>query len=402
MKNRSIDFESIRSTMASWYGYVIPTHLHSMALRSASHRRYLATEAALAESFVADAFGPAQPAHSGRTTLEVDEQFMSRIMSYWLEEHGVGNGLVEDIFRALCLQFLRGIDFEDYETFAVLAARSTGIIFVANHQTAVESSLFTIVFSALSRRPVVSLSKAEHKTSWIGAFIRFVSEYPGTRIPDLILYMDRSDRESVLRIFRTLIHVVSQEGRCGLIHVEGTRARTAGLPVGTVSSALIDMACDANITLVPIRFTGGLPVTEAETRLDYPTGFGDENVRVGVPLDARELRRLPPVSRRQLVLERLNRLVPKNEVPNPPKPWFEREIRRLQAQMSAPEDKLAVVAALTLLSHRSDETSFLLGNLARDDESFEDTPEGRWLRRLARFIRPGGDSASFQSSVQEK
>jgi hypothetical protein len=46
------------------------------------------------------------------------------------------------------------------------------------------------------------------------------------------------------------------------------------MPVRTVSAALLELAPVADVPIVPIRFTGGLPVEPAPAKLDFPIGFG--------------------------------------------------------------------------------------------------------------------------------
>ena len=45
-----------------------------------------------------------------------------------------------------------------------------------------------------------------------------------------------------------------------LVHVEGTRARVANAPVQRMSSIWVDLALASDAVMVPVRFTGGLPL----------------------------------------------------------------------------------------------------------------------------------------------
>jgi len=390
----------IESVLADWHENVVRTHTYSMQVRAASYQQFLTQQARMHQLWVETAKSGlcTGTARAGAYSMDVNHILMRSLMEYWRRECGIGYGLIYDIYFSLCVQFLQQLEFVDEDTLYALTGHKGGLIFVANHQTAVESSLFSIVFGALLRRPVVALSKAEHQNSWIGRFLQLVAEYPGAKVPSPILYMDRADAETVLRSFHTLARMVSLEERTGLIHVEGTRARQAGQPVVNISSTLIDIACEADFSLVPVRFTGGLPAQVVDARLDYPIGFGSQDIRVGRPIDPGQLRAMTSAKRKGHVLERLNRLIPHPDIPHQPKPMFEQEVHRWQTSTPMTEDKLGLVVALQQLPHPSEETLSVLRVLEFGGRIAGDSPEQDWLRKTVDFFLTSRRSALQTSS----
>lgn len=70
---------------------------------------------------------------------------------------------VEDIIFSVVRRFVRRVVVEDPEALAAL--RGHPVLFLGNHQTGIESLLFTIVAGALGERPIVSIAKQEHRNT---------------------------------------------------------------------------------------------------------------------------------------------------------------------------------------------------------------------------------------------
>jgi len=85
--------------------------------------------------------------------------------------------------------------------------------------------------------------------------------------------------------------------------------------------------------MVPLRFSGALPKTPIEHFLDYPVGFGQQDVYMGTPIFPEQLQPFPSKIRKARVLEALNSLGPQpfeTEEPLPPdiiltKTWKKRK-----------------------------------------------------------------------------
>jgi hypothetical protein len=127
---------------------------------------------------------------------------------------------------------------------------------------------------------------------------------------------------------------MSSQRRSALIHIEGGRNLTCRRPVRTVSAAVLELAVAAGVPIVPVRFTGGLPVDPAPEKLDLPAGFGKQDYWIGKPIFPDEIRGLPLIEAKSLVLGAINAMGVPNELetPHPPDAAFSSAIaRRMEA-----------------------------------------------------------------------
>src|SRR5690606_39496792 len=82
---------------------------------------------------------------------------------FWREHLGVGRPWVaEDLYLALVARFVRSVRVDEA---AREALRAGPVLYLANHQTAIETLMFSIVLGAVSGVPMVTLAKKEHRTS---------------------------------------------------------------------------------------------------------------------------------------------------------------------------------------------------------------------------------------------
>ena len=171
------------------------------------------------------------------------------------------------------------------------AVAGTPILFVGNHQTGIESLLFSIVAATLGGRPVVTIAKNEHRATWLGRLIALIEDYPGVALPRLIAYFDRADPSSMIPMLTDLKRDVADNGASLMIHAEGTRSVHCRRPVERLSAVFTDLG----MTVVPVRFMGGLPVPGEGIgeRLEFPVGFGCQDILIGAPISAVELADLP-------------------------------------------------------------------------------------------------------------
>ncbi len=103
-----------------------------------------------------------------------------------------GPWLGEDIVNALSAKFCTGLWFEDAEAFATLAGRP--VLFLANHQVAIESLLFAAEISPFLGTPLHAIAKQEHRDSWIGQLFGLLYSYPGAINPESIFFVRLGDR----------------------------------------------------------------------------------------------------------------------------------------------------------------------------------------------------------------
>jgi 1-acyl-sn-glycerol-3-phosphate acyltransferase len=224
---------------------------------------------------------------------------------FWKKSPDSGTpSLLERLLEALCQRFVGGIRLEDAES--VRRLRGVPVLFLANHQTLLEPALFSLLAPAVMGSPIMALARIEQKQSLlIQTMARLFSAFP--ELPhEPILYFDQSDPASLFGLTERLRTAMSDEGRSGLIHIEGARNLSCRTPVRTISSALIELAIASQVPIVPVRFTGGLPVEPAAHKIDLPTGLGKQDYWIGKPIWPEQLRDLSLIARKSLVLRAIN------------------------------------------------------------------------------------------------
>ncbi len=244
--------------------------------------------------------------------------------------------------RALVRRFLGGIEWTDR-----VAARAAGpCIFVANHQTYIESILFCVAMPALLGRPVVALARAEQRKHWTGELDARWSTAPGHRPLDLVEYFDRDDPGALGPALEQLSRRV-EGGASVLVHVEGTRRRSVRQGrVQLVSTLWGELAVERGWPIVPVRFLDGLPLADQGRRYDFPVDYGPQRIRVGRPAWPVQLAALDPDDRRRAIRDGINGLGDPSEVPRPSPDAFGEAVNAWVARTAAPEGEAVLALAL--------------------------------------------------------
>jgi 1-acyl-sn-glycerol-3-phosphate acyltransferase len=298
---------------------------------------------------------------------------------------------VEDICRGLILRFLRQLHIADPE--ALHAARPGGVIFLANHQVTVESTIFAIVASALMGAPVLTLARIENQTSWLDLLMRHVFAFPGLRTPRMSQYFDRSDSASLPGIIREMSAEMVSSGRSVMVHVEGAMAHSCRTPVRKLSGAFVDMAISLGRPVVPVRFVGGLPVAPVSGEIDFAVDMGQQDIHIGVPITPDDLRPLNYRDRRQRVIDAINNLGPANDIeePLPPDPAFAAAVHAWSEGTGADVGHATLFCILEQLPDACPEIAALVAGARAGELRVSSPPEGRWLAELARrLVGPRG------------
>ena len=119
---------------------------------------------------------------------------------------------------------------------------------------------------------------------------------------------------------------LARSGRRSLmVHVEGTRALRGGQPVTTVSGVWADLAVQAGMTILPLRFCGSLPRSGVAERLEFPFGFGAQHMVLGRPISAEALTGLHLNARRERIIGELAELETYDVEPEPDASFVARE-----------------------------------------------------------------------------
>lgn len=261
----------------------------------------------------------------------------ARLQADWSARMDGRHAFVQDLGVAALHRFVRHLVLEDPDGFAALNGRP--VLYLGNHQTGVESLLFLVMAASLAGLPAGAIAKREHQDSWVGRIQSLADAAMGARNPLKLWLFDRAQPADLLRLLNAYGGELKTQPSSLLVHTDGTRARAAGAPVAAVSSVLIDLALAHELPIVPVRFAGGLPTTEAAERLEFPAAGGRQDYLVGRAILPAELRGLGLAARGEFVRRRLNALGPQDEVdvPLPPDPAF---AAALAAERAAGRDEI--------------------------------------------------------------
>jgi hypothetical protein len=340
-------------------------------------------------------------AHPNHNT---DENIMAELHLAWSPEHGIesiwpawrsfigltGAWPAQDLGTALLNQFCRGVWLEDPQAWRSL---KEPIVFLANHQVAVESILLVMAVSPLlAAMPMHAISKPEHADSWVGGLIDQMFSWPGVQRPELLFFYRSGDASAMLELIKRL-KITMTERPCGLlVHVAASRVLSCRDRVRTLSGVFIDLALNLGCPVVPVKFRGGLPIEPLEGFIDFPVGYGALDCLIGRPIAATELAVLRHPQRRTLLMERINTLGGDlvEEMPCPPDPAFKTEMRRLMLRFGVLDPALAVIwAALARLPQPSPEIALALQGIEAGKLEVPATAEGRWVASLVRWLTEG-------------
>jgi 1-acyl-sn-glycerol-3-phosphate acyltransferase len=249
----------------------------------------------------------------------------------------------ERLVRALVERFVGRVELLDA---AALDAIDGPLLFVANHQTAIETLLFAIVAGPPGNRPLLTLAKAEHRESWFGALIASLLEGTGH---DLIDYFDRSDPTALGPWLERAFDRMERERLSLLLHVEGTRASSARTPLGAISGVPIDHAVRRNVSIVPVRFSGGLPMDAAPRKLDFPLHLARQDIWIGRPIAPSSLAPLPYAERVASIRRAIEQLGPPHEIEQPNE--GDRDLEARVHERMARDGTSEIEALLAILEH---------------------------------------------------
>jgi acyl transferase domain-containing protein/3-hydroxymyristoyl/3-hydroxydecanoyl-(acyl carrier protein) dehydratase/1-acyl-sn-glycerol-3-phosphate acyltransferase len=333
---------------------------------------------------------PAPKAERGDPDAGMQRDLAS-FRSFWRASIGVGPWPIEDLHLALVERFLGRIVIAEPVAFSRLQGR--GCLYLANHQVAIESLLFIMVASAITGTRTMALAKAEHQSSWLGRLVTRGVTYPGVTDPGLITFFDRDDHASFARLAEQATAELASSKKSVLVHVEGTRALSSRTPVTRLSASVIDMALAAGAPIVPVRFARGLPIDDVTDRLDFPVGYGKQDIHFGAPLLPEDLARLPLRDRKDAVFAALNTLGPGDaDAPSEPDPAFAAQVEAWRARTGCSLEDAVFYAALAGASApESEGVRRLLEGALRGPLVVGESPADRWLGDFAESLFGAAD-----------
>jgi 1-acyl-sn-glycerol-3-phosphate acyltransferase len=310
------------------------------------------------------------------------------VQAYWRQHAHSQDTLVEDLTLALLRRFVRSIQIADPQAFASLHGR--GVLYLANHQLDLESVLFVSAIASLQGTVTTAIARQELHESWVKPFFDICFQHPQIRDLNMLLLIDRGSPEAVLQSLSQAVERAGQQANSLLIHVEGKHALRAGQAVEVVSTSLIDLAVANGVPIVPLRFSGGLPLEPVTEPLAFPFGYGRQDFRVGVPILPEALAPLSSAARKAEVLDALNGFDagPHGEIPQAGDAAFAAAVAAwLQAQ-GVGEVQAALWCTLQEAPNPSVETQALRALVEGETPALValDAARRRWLAQAARLF----------------
>ncbi|CAM2007144.1 beta-ketoacyl synthase N-terminal-like domain-containing protein [Acanthopleuribacter pedis] len=325
------------------------------------------------------------------TTFRVRHQGEARtdfgeMRDFWRKWSGLPHWPLEDMYVGLAEQFAGDVYLEDALAFEQL--RGKPALFLANHQVGVESVVFTLIVSALTGLPSGTLAKAEHRQSWIGKLREFHLAWPGAFDPRTMVFFEREDPAAMPELLKSWVGAFETDPRNLTAHVEGTRSLHARKPVTRLSAAFIDLAIACQIPLVPVRFVGGLPVEPVEKRLEFPLGFGRQDIVFGRPIHPASLASLPFKERKEAVVEALNQIGPplEKETACVPNESLAAEIRDWVAKYGVSEPAATVAVCLQRVAEPCAASVRLIEAMRQGVPAFGDLDPDPWSANVYRWF----------------
>jgi 1-acyl-sn-glycerol-3-phosphate acyltransferase len=314
------------------------------------------------------------------------------LLAFWRGFFGV-SWPGQEMCVALAEKFLERVEVCDPKGLVALDGRP--VMFLGNHQVYLESLLFNLAVSPLTRRPATTLAKSGHRDRWLGRFVELVFRYPGLPAYQPIEYFDRENADQAIGDTVRRLERIMAGGTSLMIHVEGTRRRSARRGRVIVLSPLwVGLAMSHDWPIVPVRFVGGLPAEDNGIKYDVPVDFGRQIVRVGRPIQKAELLALPAQERVPHIRAAINALQDcATERPGPADPEFGSAVSEWVARTGADPVAACIIEALRRSSQPLGPGCRVLVEAAARIRASRPArlalppgPEGEWVARAAEFL----------------
>ncbi len=276
----------------------------------------------------------------------------------------------EDMEKALINKFVRRVVLEEPTEFFSLKRRP--ILYLANHQTGVESFLFSFLIRWLGDISIKAVAKKEHKNTWMGRMDKLGRELLGEYTPVGILPFDRKNPKSFFNVLQKFKTSINNYPYFLLIHAEGTRALTAQHRVTKISSVIIDLAKECNLPIIPVRFINGLPERNNKSRLEFPFNYGKQDYYLGKAIFPEIFKEQSLKKNIDKILNSINYRGPpvEEEVPFNEEKTFRNKVLNLRDSLNISERSAVCIESLLRSPDISSETLDLLNKLISTDNRF--------------------------------
>lgn len=355
-------------------------------------------------------------------TMEQKTVFLPSWLHFWSRKLHNETWPGFHVYFSLIRKFLRAFDVLDKPGLASLKRQPC--IYLANHQTYVESIIFNAIGSALGDRVILALAKVQHMKSWVGQLYEICFSYPGLQDPGLMQYIDQDEPGSFPVVLKTIKDALNNENKSLLIHVDGTRRNSVSQDrVLMLSSFWTDFAVENGFPIIPVRFIGGLPVEDHGIRYDFPVGYTAQTFRIGRPILPGDLIQLTAETRNTIVRRAINGLAsPEEKIPEPADELFALNVKRWAEHAGVAESIAAIFQ--TMNYYQPDEKESLSSGDQRFDDFIQglikagrlsmanasedvalivpDSEEGKWMARFAAFLYGSRGPKVFHSQEASK
>jgi hypothetical protein len=279
---------------------------------------------------------------------------------YWSESIGVKASIMFDLLSALVKKFVRRVILEDPIQFKKL--RETPVLYLANHQTGIESLLFACLMGSLAKTAFCGIVNQQQQDGMLRVLDDLSRRFVDIHIPLRMLVFNQQDRRSLRSLLDRYAAAVRQTNESLYVAVEGRRAISAGHKVTRLSSVFIDFAIREDLPIIPVRFAGGLPKEGNTKLLDFPYDYGQQDYYFGQAIYPSQLHPLPYAERPKYILNKINLLGPESSREEPlgaDRRFNERVVKR-STDSGISEFGAMLVEALSLLENPCGETQELL------------------------------------------
>ncbi len=337
---------------------------------------------------VSDPNAAIPPRTAATDAVEINLPAVREAMAtYWTKQRGTPDQwLGQDLLEGLFDRNVHRILIPEPGSLDRLHGRS--VIYLANHQVQIESLMVSNLLPALTGVPMTTIANAKHRDRWIGEIIRALEDHPDCRAVAQTVYFDQSQPASIFDILADIKQKMAAGPHSLFLHADGTRSRSCRDLTVHCSAAFLDFAIAMDIPVVPIRFSGGLPVQPIAGKAEFPVGHGSQDYRIGSPIEPSQLASLNLRDRRDLVLKAINSLGGSNadEAPLPQDTAFVARVKERQKQAGAHEVFAAAWEVLQDCKQPSEDTQILRRSAASMRHVFDQTDHGRWLGNVASLL----------------
>ncbi|MFC1859684.1 polyketide synthase dehydratase domain-containing protein [Thermodesulfobacteriota bacterium] len=282
------------------------------------------------------------------------------VQHYWSESSGVKMNILFDLLSALVKKFVRRVILEDPIQFKAL--KTTPVMYLANHQTGIESLLFACLTGSLAKTAFCGIGNQEQQYGLLGVLNDLSNRFIDTHIPLRMLVFNQKDHTSLHSLLDGYATAMRQENESLYAAVEGRRAVRAGHNVTRLSSVFIDFALKEDLPIIPVRFAGGLPKEGNSKLFDFPYDYGQQDYYFGRAVYPSRLHPLAYADRPKYILNKINLLGPQlsREAPFGSDRRFNERVVKRTVDAGISEFGAMLIEALSILKNPCDETRELL------------------------------------------